>query len=93
MLDARTAMGDLLGADPRGVVFGRSMTQLTMDAARTLARGWGPGDEVVVSRLDHDANIRPWVIAAERAGDGGGMLWARTWSVASLARASRRPIN
>jgi cysteine desulfurase family protein (TIGR01976 family) len=66
--DARQAMADLLGADPRGVVFGRSMTQLTFDLARTLARGWGPGDEVVVTRLDHDANIRPWVVAAERSG-------------------------
>lgn len=65
---ARTAMADLLGADPGGIVFGRSMTQITFDVARTLAQGWGPGDEVVVTRLDHDANIRPWVIAAERAG-------------------------
>ena len=66
--DARRAVADLLGADPRGVVFGRSMTQLTFDLARTLAAAWGPGDEVVVTRLDHDANIRPWVYAAERAG-------------------------
>lgn len=66
--EARAAMGDLLGADPRGVVFGRSMTALTFDLARTLARTWRQGDEVVVSRLDHDANVRPWVIAAERAG-------------------------
>ena len=65
---ARRAVADLLGADPRGVVFGRSMTQLTFDVSRTLAAGWGPGDEVVVSRLDHDANVRPWVIAAERVG-------------------------
>jgi cysteine desulfurase family protein (TIGR01976 family) len=65
---ARAAVADLLGADPRGVVFGRSMTQLTFDFARTLSRDWGPGDEVVVTRLDHDANIRPWVIAAERTG-------------------------
>jgi cysteine desulfurase family protein (TIGR01976 family) len=65
---ARAAVGDLLGADPRGVVFGRSMTQLTFDFARTLSRDWGPGDEVVVTRLDHDANIRPWVLAAERTG-------------------------
>ncbi|MDO5627855.1 MAG: cysteine desulfurase-like protein [Mobilicoccus sp.] len=70
----RTAMADLLGADPAGIVFGRSMTQLTFDLARTLAQGtddlppWGPGDEIVVSRLDHDANIRPWVTAADRAG-------------------------
>jgi cysteine desulfurase family protein (TIGR01976 family) len=68
VLGARAAVADLLGADPRGVVFGRSMTQLTMDVARTMATRWGPGDEVVVTRLDHDANIRPWVIAAERAG-------------------------
>ena len=66
--DARAAVADLLGADPRGVVFGRSMTQLTFDFARTLSRDWGPGDEVVVTRLDHDANIRPWVLAAERTG-------------------------
>jgi cysteine desulfurase family protein (TIGR01976 family) len=64
----RFAIADLLNADPRGVVFGRSMTQLTMDLARTLARAWGPGDEVVVTRLDHDSNVRSWTIAAERAG-------------------------
>ncbi|WP_228991966.1 cysteine desulfurase-like protein [Streptomyces sp. DH8] len=68
VLGFRRAMADLLGADPGGIVFGRSATQLTYDFARTLARGWGPGDEVVVSRLDHDANIRPWVQEAERAG-------------------------
>jgi cysteine desulfurase family protein (TIGR01976 family) len=66
--EARGAMADLLNADPRGVVFGRSMTQLTMDLARTLAQGWGPGDEVVVTRLDHDSNVRTWTIAAQRAG-------------------------
>ncbi|MGW7267003.1 cysteine desulfurase-like protein [Streptomyces sp. NPDC054842] len=64
----RQAMADLLGAEASGVVFGRSATQLTYDFARTLAATWEPGDEVVVSRLDHDANIRPWVQAAERAG-------------------------
>jgi cysteine desulfurase family protein (TIGR01976 family) len=67
-LAARAAMADLLGAEPGGIVFGRSMTQITFDVARTFARDWGPGDEVVVTRLDHDANIRPWVSAAERAG-------------------------
>ncbi|MGW0854043.1 cysteine desulfurase-like protein [Streptomyces sp. NPDC002690] len=64
---ARSALADLLGADPRGIVFGRSSTQLTYDLARTLAKNWGPGDEVVVSRLDHDSNIRPWIQAAETA--------------------------
>jgi cysteine desulfurase family protein (TIGR01976 family) len=68
VVGARAAVADLLGADPRGVVFGRSATQLTFDLARTLAAGWGPGDEVVVSRLDHDANVRPWVHAAEAVG-------------------------
>jgi cysteine desulfurase family protein (TIGR01976 family) len=69
VLSARTAIARHVGlSDPRGVVFGRSMTAVTFDMARTLSREWGPGDEVVVSRLDHDSNIRPWVVAAERAG-------------------------
>ena len=71
---ARAAVGDLLGVDPTGVVFGRSMTALAYDLARTLASGWAPGDEVVVTRLDHDANIRPWVHAAESA--GATVRWA-----------------
>jgi cysteine desulfurase family protein (TIGR01976 family) len=68
VLGARAAVADLLGADPGGVVFGRSMTQLTFDLARALAKQWAPGDEVVVTRLDHDADIRPWVVAAEAVG-------------------------
>ncbi|MCL6288709.1 cysteine desulfurase-like protein [Streptomyces sp. ID03-2B] len=68
VLGFRQAMADLLGADPGGIVYGRSATQLTYDFSRTLSGSWNPGDEVVVSRLDHDANIRPWVRAAERAG-------------------------
>lgn len=71
---ARSALADLLGADPRGIVVGRSMTDLTYDVARTLARTWSPGDEVVVSRLDHDANVRPWVQAAESV--GATVRWA-----------------
>ncbi|MEV7990391.1 cysteine desulfurase-like protein [Streptomyces sp. NPDC086077] len=71
---ARRAMADLLGAAPEGIVFGRSATQLTYDVARTLAASWAPGDEVVVTRLDHDANVRPWVQAAERA--GATVRWA-----------------
>ena len=66
--DARQAMADLLGVEPAGVVFGRSMTQLTFDMARTLAKTWRAGDEIVVTRLDHDANIRPWIYAAESVG-------------------------
>jgi len=65
---ARAAVGDLLGADAGGVVFGRSMTQLTYDVARALSKEWGPGDEIVITRLDHDANVRPWQTMAERAG-------------------------
>jgi cysteine desulfurase family protein (TIGR01976 family) len=62
---ARQAAADLLGAQPNGIIFGRSMTQLTYDISRTLAKQWRPGDEVIVTKLDHDANIRPWVQAAE----------------------------
>ncbi len=58
--DARAAVAGLLGADPRGVIFGPSMTALTMRFARTVIE---PGDEVVCTRLDHDANVRPWFCA------------------------------
>ncbi|HXZ73692.1 MAG TPA: aminotransferase class V-fold PLP-dependent enzyme, partial [Streptosporangiaceae bacterium] len=64
----RQAVADLTGGSPEGVILGPNMTTLTYRLAGTLARGWGPGDEVVVSRLDHDANVRPWVQAAARAG-------------------------
>ncbi|SHJ97661.1 cysteine desulfurase family protein, VC1184 subfamily [Pseudonocardia thermophila] len=74
VLDARGAMADLLAADPGGIVFGRSMTALTFDLGRTLATGWAPGDEIVVSRLDHDANIRPWLLAAQAS--GARVRWA-----------------
>ncbi|WP_394553992.1 cysteine desulfurase-like protein [Agromyces sp. MMS24-JH15] len=70
----RVAVADLTGADPRGVVHGRSATQLAYDFSRHLSRDWGPGDEVVVTRLDHDSNVRPWVQAAERA--GATVRWA-----------------
>ena len=73
-LGARQAIADLLGADAGGVVFGRSMTQLTYDVSRALAKDWGPGDEVVVTRLDHDGNIRPWMHAAAAA--GATVRWA-----------------
>ena len=66
--ECRAALGDLLGADPRGIVFGRSATALTYDLARAIAKHWRPGDEVVVTRLDHDSNIRPWVQVAESVG-------------------------
>src|SRR5215212_12156182 len=64
----RQAVADLVGGVPDGVVLGPNMTTLTYRLANALAAGWRPGDEVVVSRLDHDANVRPWVQAAARAG-------------------------
>lgn len=72
--EARSAIADLVGADARGVVFGRSMTQLTYDLSRTLAKAWSSADEIVVSRLDHDSNIRPWIHAAAAA--GATVRWA-----------------
>lgn len=74
VVESRAAVADLLGAEPGGVVWGRSMTALTYEMSRALAKGWGPGDEVVVTSLDHDANIRPWVQAAE--GAGATVRWA-----------------
>ena len=65
---ARTSVATLLGGDPRGVAFGPSMTAMTMRFSAAAGRTLEPGDEIVLSRLDHDANVRPWLIAAERAG-------------------------
>jgi cysteine desulfurase family protein (TIGR01976 family) len=64
----RRAVADLVGGVPDGVVLGPNMTTLTYRLANALAAGWAGGDEVVVSRLDHDANVRPWVQAAARTG-------------------------
>ena len=68
VLAFRSAVADLVDCDPRGVIYGRSWTQLSYDISRALAKGWGPGDEIVVSRLEHDSNLRPWIQAAESAG-------------------------
>lgn len=65
---ARLAVADLVGGDPGGVVLGQSMTANTYVVAGALARTWRPGDELVLSQLDHDADVRPWVQAAARAG-------------------------
>jgi cysteine desulfurase family protein (TIGR01976 family) len=65
---ARAAVADLVGGAPDGVVLGPSMTALTYRAAEALARLWRPGDEIVLTRLDHDANVRPWLQAAVTAG-------------------------
>ncbi len=74
MAECRAAVADLVGGVPEGVILGPNMTTLTYRLANTLAMAWGPADEVVVSRLDHDANIRPWVQAARRA--GAAVRWA-----------------
>lgn len=63
--DARATVARLLGADAEGIVFGANMTTLTFAMTRVLARGWEPGDEIVGTRLDHDANVTPWQLAAD----------------------------
>jgi cysteine desulfurase family protein (TIGR01976 family) len=68
MLEARAAVGELLGGDPRGVAFGSSMTNLTLSFSAAVGRTLRAGDEIVCTRLDHDGNVGPWLIAAERAG-------------------------
>lgn len=65
---ARSAVGDLIGARPDEVVFGQNMTSLTFSVSRALAREWSPGDDIVVTTLDHDANVTPWRLAAEDRG-------------------------
>jgi len=66
---AHQALADLFGAaDPNSVIFGANMTTLTFSLSRALARTWRAGDEIVVTRLDHDANVSPWVLAARDAG-------------------------
>jgi cysteine desulfurase family protein (TIGR01976 family) len=72
--EARRAIADLVGGVPDGVVLGPNMTTLTFQFADVLSAGWQPGDEVIVTSLDHDANIRPWVLAAQR--EGATVRWA-----------------
>ncbi len=74
VLGFRKAVADLIDVEPGGVVYGRSWTQITYDFSRTLAKTWKAGDEIVVSRLDHDSNIRPWIQAAEAV--GATVRWA-----------------
>ncbi len=70
MLDqAHQAMADMLNAASKDeIVFGANMTTLTLNLSRALARTFNPGDEIVVTRLDHDANISPWLLVAEDRG-------------------------
>jgi cysteine desulfurase family protein (TIGR01976 family) len=65
---AHAAAAEFLGAAPDEVVFGLNTTTLLFHFSRMIARDWKPGDEIVVSRMDHDANVAPWLIAAEERG-------------------------
>jgi cysteine desulfurase family protein (TIGR01976 family) len=67
--EAHQAVADLLNAEsPDEIVFGQNMTSLTFHLSRSIARTLRPGDQILVTRLDHDANVRPWVLAARDAG-------------------------
>ena len=64
-----SACAEFLGcSDPNEIAFGQNMTSLNIQLASALSKTWGPGDEVVVTRLDHDGNVRPWSLAAEWSG-------------------------
>jgi len=65
---AQLVASTFLGVAGDPVVFGANMTSLTFALSRSIARSWKPGDEILVTRLDHDANITPWVLAAQEAG-------------------------
>ena len=74
-----SACAEFLGcSDPNEIAFGQNMTSLNIQLASALSKTWGPGDEIVVTRLDHDANVRPWSLAAE-------------WSGASLKKVEVNP--
>ena len=66
--EARAALADFLGATPREIAFGQNMTTLAFHVSRALGRAWGAGDEVVVTELDHHANIAPWQALARERG-------------------------
>lgn len=84
--EARLAVADFINASPSEVAFANNMTTVTFHLARALGRGWGPGDEVVVTELDHHANIAPWQALARERGitirsvpfsvDTGQLDWA-----------------
>lgn len=66
--EARAAMADFFHCDPEEIVFGQNMTSLTFAFSHAIGRGLKPGDEIVVTRLDHDANVSPWLAMAEDRG-------------------------
>lgn len=67
--EAHQAMADFYNASsPQEIVFGNNMTTLTLHISRSISREWQAGDEIAVTRLDHDANVTPWVLAAQDRG-------------------------
>jgi cysteine desulfurase family protein (TIGR01976 family) len=64
---ARAAVADLFGAEQDEIVFGQNMTSLTYAMSRALGRSWDAGGNIVLTRLDHDANVSPWMQAAQDA--------------------------
>ncbi|EEF60511.1 cysteine desulfurase-like protein [Pedosphaera parvula] len=68
LANAREAFADFFNASPREVAFGNNMTTITFHVARGLGRAWGPGDEIVVTELDHQANVAPWRALAKERG-------------------------
>ncbi|MCA9060123.1 MAG: aminotransferase class V-fold PLP-dependent enzyme, partial [Planctomycetaceae bacterium] len=67
--DAHDVLAAFLGtSDPQSVIFGPNMTSITLQVSRALSRNWQAGDEIIVSRLDHDANVTPWILAAQDRG-------------------------
>ena len=72
--EAHAAMADFLNASrPEEIIFGNNMTTLTLHISRSLARNLQPGDNILVTRLDHDANISPWMLIAEDK--GCNLIW------------------
>ncbi len=66
--EARSAMADFFNCSAAEVAFGQNMTSLTFALSRALSSAWGPGDAIVLTSLDHDANFTPWVLAARDNG-------------------------
>ena len=68
LASARGDVAALLGAEPAEIIFGANMTTLTFHVSRALTRGLSPGDEILLTRVDHDGNVAPWLLAAEDCG-------------------------
>jgi selenocysteine lyase/cysteine desulfurase len=80
--EAHAAMVDFYNAArPEEIIFGNNMTTLTLHISRSLSRDWRAGDTIVVTRLDHDANAMPWVLAAQDRGVNV-RWWTSMWRMA-----------